>query len=204
MSDTNKAIQLDQKLYGSFEPAALRFKIIAQMIIGLAVFIAIILKIIFFIFEAHPAGWQVFMEINERNPLEIVSYGLGLFAALEFGYMLFTPSMGVAFRPLVLGIASVLALILSSMGVQPDQGGTAATWGLALVIAVLIVSMAAILWMRHYFFSIATRSQYPVEKDIQSNAQQLHPPSGIEGHQETGSEQLAANISIPTINKWGS
>ncbi len=200
MAETENTNQLGQRLYRSFEPAALRFKIIAQMLIGLAVFIAIILKVIFFVFEAEPTSWQVFAQIHALNPLEIASYGLGLSAALEFGYLLFTPSIGVAFRPLVLGIASVLLLIFSSLGAQPYQGGTAATWGLALIIAALIIAMAALLWMRSYFFSNAAQAQ----TENQSEAQLPSTPSMVQPTQTSSSSSSDPQTSIPSINRWGS
>ena len=200
MAETENTNQLGQRLYRSFEPAALRFKIIAQMLIGLAVFIAIILKVIFFVFEAEPTSWQVFAQIHALNPLEIASYGLGLSAALEFGYLLFTPSMGVAFRPLVLGIASVLLLIFSSLGAQPDQGGTAATWGLALIIGALIIAMAALLWMRSYFFSNAAQAQ----TENQSEAQLPSAPSMVQPTQTSSVSSSDTQTSIPSINRWGS
>jgi len=194
MSEEKVTIEDEHPLYGRWQSFALTVKIRLQMFIGLLIILAILLKMIFLLFEFQPETYDIFVAIYDLNALEIVSYGLGISAALELAYMLFTPGPDEAIQPLILGIASTLLLIVAKIGPSPAEGGTAATWGLALIFAVLIVSMAGLLWIK--------RAWMDKRADTQTEAPQAAPVSiaSVDPASDQGSSAGASS----SHNRWGS
>ena len=103
----------DPKLpYKLFQPWAQFVKILAQMVIGLTLFLALIIKP--FLHAFFPQSmWLIYPVIINTPTLTIVSWGLALSAGIELSYMLFTPGPDEAVEPLILGFASAILLLIS-------------------------------------------------------------------------------------------
>jgi len=169
------------------------------MFIGVLIILAILLKMIFLLFEFQPETYSIFVAIYQLPALEIVSYGLGISAAIELAYMLFTPGPDEAIQPLILGIASALLLIVSKIGPSPADGGSAATWGLALIIGVLIASMAGLLWIKRAWIEKSADMPLATPQSQQQNA--VSP--NIAPVEQSQSDHAATNVT-PSHNRWGS
>ena len=114
-------------------------KAILQMGIGTATVVVLTLQL-----ATH---WPL---RHSREPVislvfKSVALGLGLAAAIELAYTLFTPGPDEAIDPLLLGLSSATLFFV------PDPGQGSLTLGRAVVVSLLVLAIAGLFALRHFF-----------------------------------------------------
>ncbi len=135
------------------EPAvvkhARRAKFSLQMLIGIFIVLFLVYEVacLFYqVWQGHPAHFSV-------DPLATVGEALGLSAAVDLAFMLFTPGPDEAVEPIIIGIAATI-LILASRFKEwlPERGPDIWLVWPVLCIVLLVGAMALLFVIRDKFF----------------------------------------------------
>jgi hypothetical protein len=144
------AIHRDRReRFWNAEAWALRVRRPAQYLIGLAIFILLIVMILYQseIIKDHDWMWKPLADLlTTERPIALVGKGLAISAGVDLAYMLFTPGPDEALEPVMLGIASTVLLLISNAEHRPLY--------YAIVVLLLAVSLAGLfLVWRHIRFN---------------------------------------------------
>ncbi len=122
---------------------------VCQMIIGVGLTVALILKIYMLVltdYQCTADGTTIGNAIRCTSALELTAYTLALVAAFDLAYLLFEDTMERAVRPLLMGLSATLLFILSGLTVET------ANWQIAMTIVALAAALTGGLafrfWMR--------------------------------------------------------
>ena len=139
MPDQN--LSYDIAFFRAFQRPAWVVMMVAQMILGLALAITLILKVYMLIFTAHVCtadGETLGNMIRCANTLEIVAQYVLIMAGFRFAAFMFLDRPRMLLGPLMLGLSGVLLLLLSNLSLA------AATWSVAAVLVALFGMIAAV------------------------------------------------------------
>ncbi|MDA8585029.1 hypothetical protein N9L47_02045 [Rhodobacteraceae bacterium] len=139
MPDQN--LSYDIAFFRAFQRPAWVVMMVAQMILGLALAITLILKIYMLVFSPYACtadGETLGNIIRCTGTLETIAHFLLAMAGFRVAAFMFVDRPRMLLGPLMLGIAGVLLLFLSGLTLAE------ASWPVAAVIVVLFASMTAI------------------------------------------------------------
>ena len=138
------------RLRDAIERPARLIRTICQMLLGLGLAIALILKVYMLILTDHQceADLTSLGNVIRCTPtLVIVGYAIGLSAGFALAYRLIAGSVGrYILRPVILGLASILLIYVAKFDAE------AADWRRALELGVLALVLVSTVWL-------ATREQ---------------------------------------------
>ncbi len=134
-------LSYDIAFFSAFQRPAWVVMMVAQMILGLALAITVILKIYMLVLSPHvctPDGETLGNMIRCTGTLEIVAHFVLAMAAFRFAMVMFVDRPRLLLGPLMLGMSGVLLLFVSGLTLE------AASWPVAAVIVVLFATIVAI------------------------------------------------------------
>lgn len=137
----DQRLSYDIAFFRAFQRPAWVVMMVAQMILGLALAITVILKIYMLVLSPYvctPDGETLGNMIRCTNTLEIVAHFVLTMAAFRFAAVMFMDRARLLLGPIMLGVSGVLLLFLSGLTLS------AANWSVAAVIVVLFGMIAAI------------------------------------------------------------
>lgn len=123
-------------------------KVICQMLIGLGLAIALIVKIYMFVLTDHQCLADAITlgnKIRCTDSLAIMAYALALSAGFELAYRMFGEGIQGVIDPLIVGVSSAFLLIVSSLTLEKVD------WQLALLLTSLTISIGALLYCKERF-----------------------------------------------------
>ena len=132
-------------LYRFAARPAYLIKVICQMLTGLGIAIALIAKVYMFVLTDYQCAADINTlgnRIRCGNTLAIMAYGLALSAGFEMAFRMFREGIAGAIDPLIVGVCSAFLLIISSLSLDN------ASWQVAMLLASLTLSVAALLFCR--------------------------------------------------------
>ncbi|MEM9549972.1 MAG: hypothetical protein AAGA05_02285 [Pseudomonadota bacterium] len=138
MPDQN--LSYDIAFFRAFQRPAWVVMMVAQMVLGLALAITIILKIYMLVFSPYVCtadAESLGNIIRCTGTLEIVAHFVLAMAAFRFAGVMFLDRPRMLLGPLMLGISGALLLFLSGLTLSE------ASWPVAAVILVLFVAISA-------------------------------------------------------------
>ena len=130
-----------QSLTTALERPAFTLMIVCQMLIGLGLAIALILKVYMLVFTNQVCladGTTLGNMIRCAQTLELLAQFLIMVAGFRFAALMFTMTPFQLLEPLLLALTGVLLLFLSNLSIA------AATWYFSLIVLVLFGSMSSI------------------------------------------------------------
>lgn len=139
MPDRNLTYEI--AFFRAFQRPAWVVMMVAQMILGLALAITLILKIYMLVFSPYvctPDGETLGNIIRCTGMLEITAHFVLAMAGFRFAALMFLDRPRTLLGPLMTAIVGVLLLFLSGLAL-PD-----ASWPVAAVIVVLVAAISAI------------------------------------------------------------
>lgn len=113
---------------------------VCQMLLGLGLFVALVLKLYMLVFSDHvcaPGGETLGNMIRCTPPLALIAHSLILVAGFRFAALFFSSTPSRLLDPLLLAMVGVVLLLLADLSLA----GT--TWYLALILAVLFAAISA-------------------------------------------------------------
>lgn len=125
-------------------------KVICQMLIGLGLAIALIVKIYMFVLTDYQCLADTVTlgnKIRCTETLAIMAYALALSAGFELAYRMFGEGLQGAIDPLIVGVSSAFLLIVSSLTLEK------ADWQLAMLLTSLTLTIGALLYCKERFAS---------------------------------------------------
>ncbi len=137
MPDQNLSYEI--AFFRAFQRPAWVVMMVAQMILGLALAVTVVLKAYMLVFSPYsctPEGESLGNIIRCTGTLEIVAHFLLAMAAFRFAAFMFLDRPRLLLGPLMLGISGVLLLFLSGLTLSQ------ASWPVAAVIFVLFAAIA--------------------------------------------------------------
>lgn len=138
----DRDLAYDITFFRAFQRPAWVVMMVAQMILGLALAITLILKIYMLVFSAHLCttdGETLGNIIRCSDTLEIIAHFVLAMAGFRFAAFMFQDRPRQLLGALMIGIAGVFLLFLSDVSVA------AASWPVAAVIVVLFMSIFGII-----------------------------------------------------------
>jgi len=132
----------------AYRPARL-IKVICQMIIGIGVAVALILKVYMLVLTDLSCAADTASlgnQIRCTGTLELAAYALALAAGFELAFLMFVDGLDKAATPLALGLSSAFLLVLADLSLA------SATWQTALLILALTVSSVVLLGLRRFLW----------------------------------------------------
>ncbi len=138
---SNKTTRYDIPFFTAFQRPVWVVMMVAQMILGLALAITLIVKYymaVFSPFVCTPDGETLGNIIRCTSTLEIIAHFLFGVAGFRFAAFMFTDRPRFLLGPLMIGLAAVLLMFLSSLTLAE------ASWPVAAVITVLSAAIAVI------------------------------------------------------------
>ncbi|MEM9063115.1 MAG: hypothetical protein AAGD13_21855 [Pseudomonadota bacterium] len=144
MSDTPRNSPTERLRYEAGRPARL-IRTILQIILGIGLAIALILKVYMVVLTDHVCTadeTSLGNVIRCTGTLHLMAYVLAISAGFELAYRLFFAGNEQVMTPVILGFA---AAILFTLGRLPEDP---LGWRDAIVLVTLTVGMAGILWLR--------------------------------------------------------
>lgn len=132
-------------LYRFAARPAYLIKVICQMLTGLGIAIALIVKVYMFVLTDYQCVADentLGNRIRCGDTLAIMAYGLALSAGFEMAFRMFREGIAGAIDPLIVGVCSAFLLIISSLSLDN------ASWQVAMLLASLTLSVAALLFCR--------------------------------------------------------
>lgn len=140
---TERDLSYDIAFFRAFQRPAWVVMMVAQMLLGLALAITLIVKFYMLVFTSHvcvdsPEVQTLGNLIRCTETLEIVAHFLLGVAGFRFAAFMFHDRPRLLLGPIMVGLVGVFFLFLS--GLTP-QG---ATWPIAAIIVSLLVSISAI------------------------------------------------------------
>lgn len=139
MPDQN--LSYDVAFFRAFQRPAWVVMMVAQMILGLALAITLILKIYMLVFSPYvctPDGETLGNIIRCTSTLETIAHFVLAMAGFRFAAFMFMDRPRLLLGPLMLGISGVFLLFLSGLTLAQ------ASWPVAAVIVVLFATISAI------------------------------------------------------------
>jgi hypothetical protein len=136
-------------LYKEYKPHAESIKITIQMLIGIIVGLALLLKVFANILDA--LGNPFLHSIAILNPLDIVAYGLFFSTGVDLAYMLFTPGPDEAIEPVMTGLAAAILLGIGQINYKQIQ----VQHGIVLFLA--IGALAGLFAIKKYFLQLSSQ-----------------------------------------------
>src|SRR5262245_41135855 len=128
-----------QKWNERVEGFAEQVKLVLQMLIGLTIVLLLAGKLA--LLAGTPSFWpDLCLWLRTTPVLEIVGAALGVSAAIELAYMLYTPGPDEAVEPLIAGIAAAILILIS----REEHW----SYERILLLMVLILSLALLFWVR--------------------------------------------------------
>jgi hypothetical protein len=146
VSEQERSNKQEHRFYSWFKGPAESVKIGAQMVIGFAIVVILLGKLVLHMilpFCPNP-GW-ILPFFVKNDPLTLIGYALVLSAGVELAYMLFTPGPDEALDPLILGLAAAALLVLSRL-----KGGRV-TWEIGFTILVITLALGFMFSIRHRY-----------------------------------------------------
>lgn len=137
----DRDLSFDIAFFRAFHRPAWVVMMVAQMILGLALAITIILKIYMLVLTSHVCEAEsttLGNLIRCTGYLEIIAHYVLAFAGFRFAAFMFYDRPRLLIGPMLLGIAGTFLLMLSGLTLE------GATWPIAAVLAVLFVSLTTI------------------------------------------------------------
>ncbi len=138
----DRELAYDIAFFRAFQRPAWVVMMVAQMILGLALAITLILKIYMLVFSAHsctPDGETLGNIIRCTDMLRIIAHFVLAMAGFRFAAFMFQDRPRQLLGALMIGIAGVFLLFLSDVSVA------AASWPVAAVMVVLFMSIFGII-----------------------------------------------------------
>lgn len=149
--------------YQNAEKPARLIKVICQMIIGLGIAVALILKVYMLVFTDHQCSADLVSignQIRCSPTLEIMGYGLALSAGFELAFMLFTDGLNKVVEPVLLGVGATFLLVMADLRLDTVD------WQLSLVILSLSTVVGGLFYIRERFVSKADNPQETATKIV--------------------------------------
>lgn len=131
---------------------------VCQMIIGVGLAIALILKVYMMVLTDYQCAADAATlgnAIRCTSSLALAAYALALAAGFELAYLLFEDTLERAMKPLLLALSASFLLLLS--GLSTDT----ASWQIALTIVALTASLTGGLAFRYWMRRGPWRSKPP-------------------------------------------
>ena len=139
MPDQNLTYEI--AFFRAFQRPAWVVMMVAQMILGLALAVTLILKIYMLVFSPYICtadGETLGNIIRCTGTLELIAHFVLAMAGFRFAAFMFLDRPRLLLGPLMLGLSGVLLLFLSGLTLAE------ASWPVAAVIAVLFLTISAI------------------------------------------------------------
>lgn len=139
MPDHNLTYEI--AFFRAFQRPAWVVMMVAQMVLGLALAVTLILKIYMLVISPYVCtadGETLGNIIRCTGTLELIAHFVLAMAGFRFAAFMFLDRPRLLLGPLMLGLSGVLLLFLSGLTL------TEASWPVAAVIAVLFVTISAI------------------------------------------------------------
>ncbi len=139
MSDQNLTYEI--AFFRAFQRPAWVVMMVAQMILGLALAVTLILKIYMLVFSPYVCtadGETLGNLIRCTGMLELIAHFVLAMAGFRFAAFMFQDRPRLLLGPLMLGLSGVLLLFLSGLTLAE------ASWPVAAVIAVLFITVSMI------------------------------------------------------------
>jgi hypothetical protein len=120
-------------------------KVLIQFFLGVIIFCLLVLRVLHLagLFKNSPiqigpiaCSDEISQFVFKTKALDIVGNALALSAGVELAYMLFTPGPDEAVRPVILGLAATILLLISGL--------PGITWQSGLGVLLLVVTMAVL------------------------------------------------------------
>lgn len=136
-------------------------KVICQMLIGIGLAIALIVKIYMFILtdlQCMSDTISLGNKIRCTDTLAIMAYGLALSAGFELAYRMFGEGIHGAIDPLIVGVSSAFLFMVSSLTLEKVD------WQVALLLTSLTLTIGALLYCRERFSSYISGDGVPPKR----------------------------------------
>ena len=137
----DRDLAYDIAFFRAFQRPAWVVMMVAQMILGLALTITLILKIYMLVFSPHVCAADdetLGNLIRCSGTLEIIAHSVLMMAGFRFAAFMFQDRPRQLLGSLMIGLSGVFLLILSELSVA------SASWPVAAVMVVLLASISAI------------------------------------------------------------
>ena len=125
----------------ALERPAQTLAMVAQMLVGLGLFVALVLKVYMLIFSDHvceDGSITLGNMIRCTSPLTLIAQSLILISGARFAALMFSMTPTRLLEPLLLALVGYVLLFLAGVSVST------ATWYLALILAVLFAAVSAL------------------------------------------------------------
>lgn len=156
MPDQN--LTYEMAFFRAFQRPAWVVMMVAQMILGLALAVTLILKIYMLVFSPYVCtgdGETLGNIIRCTGTLEIIAHFVLAMAGFRFASFMFLDRPRLLLGPLMLGLSGVLLLFLSGLTLAE------ASWPAAAVIAVLFITISAIVAGQTFLARLHSRGTNP-------------------------------------------
>lgn len=131
----------DIAFFRAFQRPAWVVMMVAQMVLGLALMVTLIVKVYMLVFTSHVCTAESVTLgnlIRCTGVVELIAQFVLVMAGFRFASVMFVDRARMLLAPLMMGVVGILLLFLSDLTLQ------AASWSVAAVIVVLFCAMSAI------------------------------------------------------------